>query len=104
MVRWIVASSLKFRLLVLPLALGLVVLGVTQLRKAPVDALPEFTRPVVEVQTESLGLSAPAVEHLITVPMEQDLLSGVMGVETIRSPSVPGLSDVTMTFERGPHL
>src|SRR3954449_5866164 len=101
MVRWIVASSLKFRLLVLPLVLGLIVLGVTQLRNAPVDALPEFSRPVVEVQTESLGLSAPEVEQLITVPMEQDLLNGVMGVDTIRSHSVPGLSDITLIFERG---
>jgi Cu/Ag efflux pump CusA len=104
MVRWIVASSLKFRLLVLPLATALVALGVTQLHQAPVDALPEFTLPVVEVQTESLGLSAPEVEQLITVPMEQDLLNGVMGVDTIRSSSVPGLSDITMTFERGTNI
>src|SRR3954454_18804131 len=104
MLRWIVASSLKFRLLVLPLAAAVMVLGITQLRKAPVDVLPEFTQPVVEVQTESIGLSAPEVEQLMTVPMEQDLLNGVMGVESIRSDSVPGLSDVTMTFERGMDL
>src|SRR3954469_5333365 len=101
MLRWIVASSLKFRLLVVPLAAAVMVLGITQLRNAPVDVLPEFTQPVVEVQTESIGLSAPEVEQLITVPMEQDLLNGVMGVKTIRSDSVPGLSDVTMVFERG---
>src|SRR3954468_4350922 len=104
MLRWIVASSLKFRLLVVPLAVALLVVGFTQLRKAPVDVLPEFTQPIVEVQTESLGLSAPEVEQLITVPMEQDLLNGVMGVETIRSESVPGLSDITMVFERGMDL
>src|SRR3954466_10230653 len=104
MLRWIVASSLKFRLLVVPVAVALLVVGFTQLRKAPVDVLPEFTQPIVEVQTESLGLSAPEVEQLITVPMEQDLLNGVMGVETIRSDSVPGLSDITMVFERGMKL
>src|SRR3954454_8806079 len=92
MLRWIVGSSLKFRLLVVPLAAALMVLVIPQLRKAPVDVLPEFSQPVVEVQTESLGLSSPEVEQLITVPMEQDLLNGVMGVETIRSDSVPGLS------------
>src|SRR3954453_4859498 len=101
MLRWIVASSLKFRLLVLPGAAALMDVGISQLRKAPVDVLPEFSQPVVEVQTESLGLSSPEVEQLITVPMEQDLLNGVMGVETIRSDSVPGLSDITMVFERG---
>src|SRR3954454_12680233 len=101
MLRWIVASSLKFRLLVVPLAAAVMVLGITQLRKAPVDVLPEFTQPVVEVQTESIGLSAAEVELLVTVPMEQDVLHGVMGVESIRSDSVPVLSDVTMPFERG---
>src|SRR5439155_592166 len=101
MVRWVVGSSLKFRLLVVPLDAALIFAGVMQLRKAPVDVLPEYTLPAVEVQTESLGLSAPEVEQLITVPMEQDLLNGVMGVDTIRSDSVPGLSDITMIFERG---
>src|SRR5207249_12062203 len=42
--------------------------------------------------------------QLITVPMEQDLLNGVMGVSTIRSHSVPGLSDITMVFERGTNM
>jgi Cu/Ag efflux pump CusA len=54
----------------------------------------------VQVQTESLGLSAAEVEQLITVPMEQDLLNGVPGLETIRSDSVPGLSEITMVFDR----
>src|ERR671920_107089 len=78
--------------------------GVRQLSEMPVDVLPEFTPTMVEVQTESLGLSAPEVEQLITVPMEQDLLNGVMGVDTIRSDSVPGLSDITMIFERGTNI
>src|SRR3954451_10531388 len=101
MLRSIVRSSVKFRLLVLPIAVALLVVGITQLRKAPVDVLPEYSLPAVEIQTESLGLSAPEVEQLITVPMEQDLLNGVMGVDTIRSDSVPGLSDITMIFEKG---
>ena len=63
--------------------------------------LPEFTPPYVQVQTEALGLSAAEVEQLLTVPLEQDLLNGVKGVETIRSDSVPRLSSITMLFERG---
>ena len=58
---------------------ALIVLGITQLRNAPVDVLPEFTPPYVEVQTEALGLSAEEVEQLITVPLEADLLNGVAG-------------------------
>ncbi|MDT7571336.1 MAG: hypothetical protein QOE05_1510, partial [Actinomycetota bacterium] len=104
MTRWIVAGSMKFRLLVLPIAAALVVLGVVRLREAPVDVLPEYTKPYVEVQTESLGLSAAEVEQLITVPLEQDLLNGVQGVDTIRSDSVPGLSSVDLIFERGTNI
>ena len=36
---------LRFRLLVPAIAVAVMALGITQLRKAPVDALPGFTRP-----------------------------------------------------------
>ena len=101
MIRSIVRSSLRFRLLVLGIAAGIMVIGITQLRDAPTDVLPEFTPPYVEVQTEALGLSAEEVEQLITVPLEADLLNGVQGVETIRSESLPGLSSITLVFKPG---
>jgi CzcA family heavy metal efflux pump len=99
MMRWIVGSSLKFRLLVLAAAALTMALGVSQLRDAPVDVLPEFTPPYVEIQTEALGLSAEEVEQLITVPLEADLLNGVEGVDVIRSKSVPGLSSIVLVFK-----
>ncbi|MGE5765474.1 MAG: efflux RND transporter permease subunit, partial [Mycobacterium leprae] len=102
--RWIVESSLKFRLLVVALAATLVGLGVAQLRSIPVDVHPEFTPTRVEVQTEALGLSAEEVEQLITVPLEQDLLVGVPFLDEIESASLPGLSSVVMTFEPGTKL
>ena len=64
MTRSIIAASLKFRVLVVLAAAAVLVVGVLQLRKAPVDVLPEFALPYVEVQTESLGLSASEVEQL----------------------------------------
>jgi CzcA family heavy metal efflux pump len=101
MLRWIIGSSLKLRVLVVGVAAAIAVLGVTQLRKAPVDVLPEFSPPYVEVQTEALGLSAEEVEQLITVPLEADLLNGVEGVDVIRSKSVPGLSSIVLVFQPG---
>ena len=101
MVRWIVGASLRNRFIVVVLAAGMVCVGITQLRNAPADVLPEFTPPYVEVQTEALGLSAEEVEQLITVPLEADLLNGVEGIETLRSSSVPGLSSIVMVFEPG---
>ena len=99
--RWLVGSSLKLRRIVLAVALGVVALGVLQVDETPVDTLPEFRPPTVEVQTEALGLSAAEVEQLITVPLEQDLLIGVPFLDEIESVSLPGLSSVVMTFEPG---
>src|SRR5687767_15278822 len=99
MMRWIIATSLKFRILLVPVAAVLMYAGVTQLRDTPVDILPEFTPPYVEIQTEALGLSADEVEQLVTVPMEADLLNGVEGIDVMRSESLPGLSSITLVFE-----
>lgn len=104
MMRWIVGVSLKFRLLVVALAAATLVVGVSQLRDMPVDVLPEFVPPTVEIQTEALGLSAAEVEQLITVPMEQDLLVGVAFLDDIRSESLPGLSRIFLVFEPGTDL
>ena len=104
MMRWIVGSSLRFRRLVVALAVGVMILGIVQVGKSRVDALPEFTPTMVEVQTEALGLSAEEVEQMITVPLEQDLLVGVPFLTEIESASLPGLSSVLMTFEPGTDL
>jgi CzcA family heavy metal efflux pump len=104
MIGAIVRSSLRFRLLVVAIAAGVLAVGLVQLREAPVDVLPEFTPPYVEIQTEAPGLSANEVEQLITVPLEADLLNGVFGVDVIRSRSVPGLSSIVLVFEPGSDL
>src|ERR687895_47352 len=104
MIRSIIGSSLRFRLLIIGVALGVMAVGIAQLRAAPVDALPEFTPPYVEVQTEALGLSADEVESLITVPLEVNLLNGIQGVDVIRSESVAGLSSIVLVFEPGTDL
>jgi CzcA family heavy metal efflux pump len=75
--------------------------GAAQLRQMPVDILPEFALPYVEIQTEALGLSAEEVEQFITTPMEQDLLAGVPWLDTIQSKSVEGLSSIVLVFEPG---
>ncbi len=101
MMRWIVGSSLRLRLVMAAAAVLLIIFGFTQLRHTPVDALPEFSRPYVEIQAEALGLSAQEVEALITTPLEADLLNGVSWVDEIRSESLPGLSSIVLVFEKG---
>jgi CzcA family heavy metal efflux pump len=99
-IRWIVGSSVKFRLLVVAAAAALMLVGAIQLRNMPVDVLPEFAPPYVEVQTEALGLSAAEVESLVTLNIEE-LLNGTPWLDSIHSSSVPGLSSVVLTFKPG---
>lgn len=99
--RWIINKSLQIRFLAVVLAAALIIFGISQLGAMPVAVFPEFGPPVVQVQTEALGLSAEEVEALITVPMEADLLNGVAWLDAIRSESVNGLSSIEMIFEPG---
>jgi Cu/Ag efflux pump CusA len=104
MIRSVIEAGMKLKFLVLIVALGLLYLGVTQLRDMSQDVLPEFNPPMIEIQTEALGLSAAEVEELITTPMEADLLAGVAWVKTIYSSSITGLSSIVLTFEPGTDL
>src|SRR5262245_16133516 len=101
MMRWIVGLSMQLRFLIVILAAVLIVFGIAQLRNMPVDVYPEFNPPLVEVQTEALGLSAAEVESLITTPMEADLLNGVAWLDQLYSESVTGLSRILLIFEPG---
>jgi CzcA family heavy metal efflux pump len=101
--RWIVATSLRFRFLVLGLAAGTMVLGLSQVRHMPLDVFPEFAPPRVEVQTPCLGLSPAEVEALVTVPLE-DSLNGLAGLDVMRSKSVPQLSSIELIFKPGSDL
>ena len=100
MIRWIVGTSLRFRFIVLAVASGMTLYGLTQLHRMPVDVFPEFAPPRVEIQTPSLGLSAEESESLITVPLEQ-VLNGVPDLDVMRSKSVPDLSSIQLFFKPG---
>jgi CzcA family heavy metal efflux pump len=101
--RWVVASSLRFRFLVVGAAAALLFFGAQQLGDQQVDVFPEFAPTRVEIQTACLGLSAAEVEDLVSVPLE-DALNGVPRVDTIRSQSIAQLSSITMLFKPGTDL
>jgi CzcA family heavy metal efflux pump len=99
-VRWIVATSLKFRYLVIGLALVVTYFGVQTIGHQKLDVFPEFAPVSVEIQTACLGLSPSEVEQLTTVPLEA-ALQGVPGVNDIRSDSEPQLSAIFLYFNAG---
>jgi len=103
MMRWLVGNSLKFRFLVIAIAVVMMYFGVERVRKMPVDVFPEFAPPMVEIQTPSLGLSSAEVEALVTVPLEQ-ALNGIPDLDVMRSKSVEQLSAIKMIFKPGTDL
>jgi cobalt-zinc-cadmium resistance protein CzcA len=94
----IVASSLRQPLLVILMTLVLIGAGSYSLNRLPVDAYPDLSPPMVEVITQWPGRAAEEVERLITVPVEREM-NGIPRVDTIRSISLYGLSDVILTFQ-----
>ena len=101
--RWLIGSALRLAVAMTAAAALVLFLGVSALRHASVDTLPEFLPTQVQVQTEALGLSAEEVEQLITVPLE-DEFNGLAFLDHLRSQSVPGLSDIELTFKAGTDL
>lgn len=100
MMRKLIASSVQFRWLALFLAGAVMVVGLVQLQHAQVDVFPEFAPQQVEVQTIAVGNSSTEVEELITAPLEEQL-SGIEGVEDLRSKSIADLSSIVLVFKHG---
>jgi CzcA family heavy metal efflux pump len=98
--RWIVATSLRFRYVVAGLAFVMLYFGALGIGHQKVDVFPEFAPVSVEVQTSCTGLSPSEVENLTTVPLEQ-ALEGVPGVYDVRSSSEPQLSAIWLYFRSG---
>src|SRR5580704_13249402 len=94
----IIRFSLRFRGVVLALAIALLGYGIYELTQAKYDVFPEFAPPQVGIQTEAPGLTPEQVEFLITRPIE-NAVNGVAGVEKLRSTSIQGLSVVTVFFD-----
>jgi len=97
MLSHVVAFSVRFRGVVIALALLMMGYGAYKLSNTSLDIFPEFAPKQVIIQTEAQGLTAEQVEVLITQPLE-NALGGLVGIKSIRSQSIPSLSVVILTF------
>src|SRR3954452_12747325 len=93
-IRW----SLRYRTLVLTLALLAIGYGGYLSTTLPIDVFPDLDRPRVVILTECPGLSPEEVESLVTQPIESRLL-GATGVQAVRSGSSMGLCVVYAEFD-----
>lgn len=97
MLKHIVQFSLRFRAVVVGLAIVLAGYGLYVAAHAKLDVFPEFAPPMITIQTEAPGLSPEQVEQLVTRPVE-NAINGVPELDSIRSQSIQGLSVVTVVF------
>ena len=97
MIHRIVQLSLRQPFFVVILVAFIAAAGAVAFQKMPVDAYPDLSPPRAELITQWPGHAAEEVERLVTVPLEI-AMNGVPHLETIRSISLYGLSDVRLTF------
>jgi CzcA family heavy metal efflux pump len=100
MLQALVKFSLRFRGVVIVLALVLFGYGIYISRNAKLDVFPNFVQPQVVIQTESPGLAPEQVELLVTLPLET-MINGLGEMESLRSESIQGLSVITAIFKEG---
>jgi heavy metal efflux system protein len=93
----LVAFSLKHRVLMLVLFMMTLAGGVIAFRQLNIEAYPDPTPPMVDVVTQSPGLSAEEIERYITIPIETQT-AGLRNLTSIRTISLYGLSDVKLQF------
>lgn len=97
MIESLVRAALKQRLIVAVIACILLFFGLDAARKLSVDAFPDVTNIQVQIATEAPGRSPEEVERFATVPLEV-AMTGLPGLEEMRSLNKPGLSLITLVF------
>ena len=93
----VVAFALKHRVLMVVLFVMMLAGGIIAFRELNIEAYPDPTPPMVDVITQSPGLSAEEIERYITIPIETQT-SALRGLTSIRTISLYGLSDVKLQF------
>ena len=100
MLNWVIDFSLRHRFFVLLAVASLAAGGVFSLYNLNIDAFPDTTPVMVQINTVVPALGPEEVERQITFPIEQ-ALGGLPRLEGLRSISKFGLSQVVVTFEDG---
>ena len=98
MLNAIIQTALKYRTIVVCVAIVVLVLGSMVANRLPIDVLPDLTRPRVTIISECPGLAPEEVEREVTIPLET-AVNGAAGVVQVRSDSDVGLSVIYVEFD-----
>jgi len=94
LLKWSIAQ----RWIVVIASILITIWGIFVVMRMPLDVIPSFAPPQVQVQTEAPGLAPEEVESLVTLPIET-AINGTPGVNSVRSSSAVGLSVVNVVFD-----
>lgn len=98
MLEHVLHFSIKNRWFIIVLTALVAALGVYSLRKLPIDAVPDITNNQVQINAVAQSLSPVEVEKQVTFTIE-NALAGIPGLQSTRSLSRNGFSQVTAIFE-----
>jgi heavy metal efflux system protein len=93
----LVAIAVKRRFLMVGLFAAVIIGGLVAFQQLNIEAYPDPTPPMVDIVTQSAGLSAEEIERYITIPLETQV-AGIKNLNVIRTISLYGLSDVKLQF------
>jgi cobalt-zinc-cadmium resistance protein CzcA len=93
----LVAIAVSRRYLMVGLLVVVMIGGLIAFKQLNIEAYPDPTPPMVDVVTQSPGLSSEEIERYITIPIETQV-AGIKNLQTIRTISLYGLSDVKLQF------
>jgi len=103
MLNWIIDASLRNRAVVLIVAAVVMIFGGWSISRLSIDALPDVTDVMVQINTVAPALGPVEVEQQITARVEQ-AMSGMPNLQGVRSMSKYGLSQVSVIFKDGTDL
>src|SRR6202048_2177857 len=93
----LVAIAVSRRYLMVGLFAVVMIGGLIAFKQLNIEAYPDPTPPMVDIVTQSPGLSSEEIERYITIPIETQV-AGIKNLRTIRTISLYGLSDVKLQF------
>jgi CzcA family heavy metal efflux pump len=96
----LIRGSLRYRSLVLFLAIALLVGGAYTATNMPLDVLPDLTAPTVIILVEGPGMVPTEMEALATFPIEASM-NGAAGVRRVRSATAVGVAIIWVEFDWG---
>src|SRR6476660_10030794 len=93
----LVALAVDRRYLMVGMFVAIFVGGLIAFKQLNIEAYADPTPPMVDIVTQSPGLSAEEIERYITIPIETQT-AGIRNLRAIRTISLYGLSDVKLQF------